>query len=543
MEMNNVPVVFEKLNEFSNGDSRFIPVKIWLMHTGQNHNGSYFSKEVVADATNSLKNTPILGYVEENSDGEEDFSDHRTGLEKKDGKWTVKYKGSAYGIIPESSNPQFEKKVGTDGVEREYVTCQGLIWTKFDDAVDILDRDLEKSQSMEITDYRGYWDKEDGLYHFTSFRFNGACILGKDVSAGMESASIGVEFSKNQGLLEEINHKLEQFQQILESLQSNKNDKGGNDVEEKIKMLEQFSLSQEDAQAKGIDLEAISLEDLEAKLNEFSKADQEDAPEHEEEDAPNDDETPKPSDSFALTAGQLREEIGAELSKFTVATEYGEYPKYWLKDYMPEDGTLVAYDLDTWNIVGIKFSTEGDKVAIDFESAQRYKIQYVAMDINFDSEEKADMLPVEFFDAVVTAKNATIGEMQVNFEQEQTAKTTLETQVGELQTQVTELSEYKTNAEKAQKEEAERQETEAKDAVFSTFSAKLTEEEMSPVKEKASQMSVEDIETQLYAIVGKKSANFTSSKQPKERNTVKIPVDTELDGQPKYTKPWGHLIK
>jgi hypothetical protein len=51
-----IPISFEKLEKFEiqSDDSRFLPVKIWLMHLGENLNGSYFSQEVVEAAIPTL---------------------------------------------------------------------------------------------------------------------------------------------------------------------------------------------------------------------------------------------------------------------------------------------------------------------------------------------------------------------------------------------------------------------------------------------------------------------------------------------------------
>jgi hypothetical protein len=214
--MNNVerkiPVSFQKINNY---DDRFITVKIWLMHLGQNHNGSYFSKEAVQAAIPSLANTPILGYVVER-DGELDFSDHRMVLVKNaKGKYELKYIGQAFGVIPETNNAKFETKVGNDGIEREYLTVEGLIWNKWDVPEEILLRDMEKGQSMELDEkYQGYYDKNDKLFHFTEFKFFGACILGDMVKPAMEGADVEVQFSIANDFDKEIQEQMEQFKTL-----------------------------------------------------------------------------------------------------------------------------------------------------------------------------------------------------------------------------------------------------------------------------------------------------------------------------------------
>lgn len=227
-----IPLLFQKIKTFETEDTRFLKVKIWLMHLGANLNGSHFSKEVVEKALPTLANTPILAYIEDNSDGEKDFSDHRMVLVKENGDFKVRYIGQAIGIIPETNNAQFEMRLCDDGVEREFVTCDGLIWSsKWDDPIDIFNRDIIKSQSMELHDnYEGYWNEEDSLYHFSSFQFYGACALG-DALPAMRSASIEAQFSQDK-VFNHVQEKMEQFKQAFSM------SKGGKEEMEDVKQEE-----------------------------------------------------------------------------------------------------------------------------------------------------------------------------------------------------------------------------------------------------------------------------------------------------------------
>ena len=205
-----IPLIFQKVQDYEANDTRFTKVKIWLMHLHENLNGSYFSKEVVTEAIPTLANTPILAFIEENSDGEIDFSDHRMVLVKKDGEISIKYLGQAIGVIPSDNNAHFETRLCDDGIEREFLVCEGLIWNKWDDPIDIFNRDVIKWQSMELhDDYEGYWG-DDGLFHFTKFKFFGACALGKDVLPAMRNATIEAQFSYND-IFKDIQEKMEQF--------------------------------------------------------------------------------------------------------------------------------------------------------------------------------------------------------------------------------------------------------------------------------------------------------------------------------------------
>lgn len=71
----SIPITFEVNSEISNSDTRFLNCTIDVLHTGTNFNGSVFSKEVVEENIDTIKNTPILGFIQKTSD-EEDFSGH-----------------------------------------------------------------------------------------------------------------------------------------------------------------------------------------------------------------------------------------------------------------------------------------------------------------------------------------------------------------------------------------------------------------------------------------------------------------------------------
>lgn len=501
MEVNmHIPVIFQHLKTFDADDVRFMKVKIWLMHLGENLNGSYFSKESVEKAIPSLANTPILVYIEENKYGEKDFSDHRMELVKEDGTYKIKYMCNAIGVIPESNNAKFEFRICDDGVEREFLTVEGLIWKKWDDPIDIFNRDIIKSQSMEIAeDYTGYWG-EDKLFHFENFSFFGACALGKDVLPAMRSSTIELQFNNND-VFSEIQTKMEQFKLLFSSLSEN-NKQGGNQVEEILKMLESYGLTIEDLQAKGINHEEFSLEELEEKVKaEFVNANSDN---HD-----NNKNDNKPEDKFALTISQLQEEAHRTLSSFgTIIDEYWgfEWPKYSLVDIDTENNKIVAFDYENFYLVGFDYSVEGDKLIVNQDSVRRFKVNYVPMELGEDE-------PSNVFE-VIQSKFSKIKEL---FEDQKTKLTEKETEYQQLQEKFTALeSEYaKVSTEYANKLNAEREAAENK--IFEMFAKELTEEEMAEIKANKDNMQLQEIENALFALVGRKKAKFSFSQQDKSK--------------------------
>ncbi len=512
-----IPILFQKLNAYEAEDTRFLKVKIWLMHTGENLNGSYFDKSVVEAAIPTLANTPILAYIEDNSDNEKDFSDHRMVLVKEDGQYKVKYIGQAIGTIPETNNAKFELRLCDDGVEREFLTVEGIVWQKWDDPIDIFNRDVVKAQSMEIhSDYKGEW-KDDKLFHFTEFKFYGACALGKDVLPAMKNASIEAQFSFD-NMFEEIQKRMEQFKTFnFESSPPSEDDyitsqEGGNTMEKVLELLAKYSLTIDDLKSNEIDHEQFSIEELESKIQEVFKTEEVDT-------------------DFALTYGQLRDELRAELYKEKTVDSWGyHYSRYWFVDF--DDEKVIAEDgEDSYRLVGFKYSKDGDSVKIDFASKNRVTVSYPwsesANDTVFEIASK------ERLDYELKVK-----EKEVESKFAETNKDTdfakFQEQYSALESEVKELREFKQNKLTAERKESE-------DALFAQFSAQLTEEEMKDVKENAAQFTLEEIELKLFALVGKKTAKFTTAKA-KTKDTVKIDLDVN-NVHPKNDKPYSHLIE
>ena len=75
-ERNRLPVSFTINSCVDTEDSRFLAITIDVLHTGLNFNGSIFEKEVVDANADSIMNTPVLGYIALNPDGELDFQGH-----------------------------------------------------------------------------------------------------------------------------------------------------------------------------------------------------------------------------------------------------------------------------------------------------------------------------------------------------------------------------------------------------------------------------------------------------------------------------------
>ena len=227
----SIPVEFENIEETEIADERFIRVKVYLMHTGLNLNKTEFKKSVVEKAIPTLGYIPIVGFIEQDKfTGDKDFEGHEYVIVKDENGFRRKYIGHGYGVIKSfaDNNAHFEMKMCDDGIEREYLCVDGLIWTQFEDSANIFKEDVIKGHSMELYDksVSGYED-ENGIFHFTDFSFRAACILGDDKTPAMVGSTVEVQYSVNDiinHIQKEINNKYDVYTQFVKT-----NGEGGNE--------------------------------------------------------------------------------------------------------------------------------------------------------------------------------------------------------------------------------------------------------------------------------------------------------------------------
>lgn len=528
----SLPITFEKKEKSI--DNRFTYVTIWLAHVGANLNSSYFSKEVLEnELLPSLQNIPILGYITKDNFNEADFNGHEQRIIiDKDGV-KLEYIGQAFGLIPEDNNARFETKVLENGDELEFLVVDGILWNRFENCIDIFERDGTKSQSMELepSSIDGEF-KNDGFFYFTKCSCIGACILGENATPAMQGSIIEKVdmFSIKQSLQEMI----KEYKELLTSNFT----KGGQKMDEKLELLKKYSLTKEQIQEKGItdeQFEQFSIEELEEKLKEFTA---------ESEGGNSKTKSKTEPTNFALTANQLKDELRAELRKIKAIDDWGwEWSRYWYVDH--DDNMVYAEDSeDAYRFVGFMFTVEGDYVIIDFDSKQRVKLVFEP----FEGNEPEDVFTLASKERLETeferSKEKEIEDLKKEFEKEkenaiyETKKEykDVDKKFESLKNKITELEQFK--ADKLQ-EEREQKENE----LFEQFTSQLTDEELQEVKDKKDQFTLEELEKELYVIAGKKAIQFTSKKKDKEdKKTVSFNFEKKGE-EVKTTRNYADIVK
>lgn len=526
------PISFNKKNEYSNSDFRFIDVSIDVMHTGSNRNKTSFTKDVISKAIPSICNTPILGYVVDELDEEDkDFKGHEHELRITDKDVKYVYAGQAYGVIPESCNPRWIVKDDGNGTEREYLRVDGLIWTKFNDPVDIFTRDGTKNHSVELTDMACGPADKNGDVPVGSFKFDGCCILSTTdpkIQPAMTGSCVTANFSV-EDIASQIRERLYEYQALQQNYTAqNENlsdeEKGDttpmNENENKTTGIEEGQVPTENTatltEPAGNEAtppnENITIEPA------ATPAEENTAPTTETEPAPAEPavtENAAPTENksaigteFTLTTVQLMDEIGTKLAEHTHPSSWdSEYmiPDFYFEDLMPE--TVVVRCSKTWQLMGIPYSMNGDNVVLDYENIKRMKVAYEDWD-------EGEVMPGTI--AAFTTLTDKIAELSDSF-----AKA------------ANEVSEIKPKLEAYQLAEAEAAaaaEKAKRDELFSVMDEKLgANAEYAALKENK-EIAYADLETKCYALVGRQSAEFSYVPNKNNKGTVRFGVGGTQNG-------------
>lgn len=488
----SLPISFSVNNEISDKNDRFINVTIDVLHTGLNYNGSIFSKEVVNKNIETIKNTPILGFITEVPYDDKDFKGHEYVITKDENGTKRKYIGEAFGMIPESCNPRWIVKTTDSGMEREFLQVDGILWSKFQDAANIMLNDIEKPQSMELYPYdiEGY-ENEDGDFVFTEFSFDGCCILGSSKEPAMENAKIEVQFS---------------LSDFVRSIQ--------NELNDKYSAFEK--LSNDTTFTKTVDEETNQ-----GGITDMSKTD------------------------FTQTLLAQFEDISAMVRQHETYTDrWGdECPRYYTVD-VQENEVIVVDRTNGYNYFGLSFTMNGDKAEINFESAKRKKVRYEdyeegsSVEGAFDfgkhiSEiEDAAFVKVEEANTKISDAEDKISEYETKVSEVETAKNEIEEKYNQINAEFEEMKPKYEDFVQAEQARIEAELDAQKDAEFAKYESVLTDDvNFAALKEKKAEMSVKDIESECAILYARKNlANANFSKTNDSAMTAGLIDDGAKDG-------------
>ena len=490
----SLPVTFSVQNEISDGDNRFIEVFIDVLHLGRNLNGSVFSKDVVDANIDTIKNTPILGFIQVKPDGEKDFKGHEYTIKRTVNGVEQTYEGSAYGLVPESYDAQWIDKMCDDGVERTFLRVKGLLWTKFSDSTEIVMRDIVKQHSMELypNSIEGHED-DNGDFVFDKFSFDGCCILSDDVQPAMMNSCVEVNFSVKdfvESLQSELNNQFTIFSKLT---QNEKNVQGGvRNMPEDIK-------------------DDKTIEDVKTDFSEDVVDDVDDVV----------DDDAKPASDFANTMMQQFEDISHIVaSQETVKDYWGDdVPRYYAVDVQDDEVIVVDFG-DNYHYYGIPYTMDGDKPVLDFACGTRKKVRY-------ENYENGAMAPAGAFDfgehiaSIEKSAREKVDEAESNYSH-------VKEELDEIKPR---YDEYVAAEEKRQADELNA----AKDAKIAEYEDSLGENaDFVAIKDKRDELSVDEIEKECAVLYVKTmraaKTNFSRSNGSPAVSIIEDGDDDTPDG-------------
>lgn len=480
------PVMFEKVEDIESVDGRFTKVRIWLMHLGENFNGSIFEKDVVDSAISTLEYIPIVAFIEDNKIGEKDCSNHRYIITKDEKGVRRKYMGNAYGVImsSEDNNAHYEERLCDDGETRTFLVVDGLIWNMFEDSSEIVNRDLVKNQSMELWDdgasIEGYED-ENGLFHFTKFSFRAACILGDDYEPAMINSTVEVQFTMSdfvKNIQSELNDKFIAFTKMV----NEKTNQGG--------------------------IETMSNTD------------------------------------FTQTLLAQFEDISAMVRQHeTFVDRWGyECSRYYAVD-IQENEVIVVDAKNSYNYFGLSFTMNGDKAEIDFDNAKRKKLRYEDYDDGSSIEgafdfgkhieeiENAAFAKVEEANIKASDAESKASEYEAKVSEFETAKNEIEEKFNQISAEFEEMKPKYEDYVRAEQARIESELDARKEAEFTKYETVLADDaNFAALKEKKADMSVKEIESELALMYARKALATNFGKSDSGIMTAGLVDEGEKDG-------------
>lgn len=541
MKVNSVKTLtFESsISEIEKINPLFTRCKIKVAYVGLNRNNSFITEEAFEKAKNTIFNCPIVGEWNETVN---DFRGHGGKIEVKDGDIKYIQTTQPYGVIDSNSELTWETMID-DGEEKKYLCATGFLWTgRYPELESIIKS--SKSHSMEIEIVDGKFDtiNNEKVFKINEFVFSGFCILGDDVEPCFEQSEI-TTFSLNKEKFKlEFKQMMTELKFSLSSLDTKefKNKKeGGQEMTDDNKEVkteeeqtaEESSLKNTEVSVDKKSCTADGSQEENAENDEQKQeTEQPEAFESTEETSVSDDVKYVSAD-YALSIEQLKQEVSSLVEHETFEHPWGfDVPKYCYVDYRMDNNVVIVQCNKTWSFYGFPVQIQGDKVVVDMTVEQRYKIDWIPMELPAKDEiqeevnEKIvsnDMMNYmkKNYESQINYLKSTLDKIKVNelkIEEDYTQ------QIEQLNNQIFELKCAEVNKEK--------------EAIFNSFSLELTEEEIKSIKEKSVEMSVDEIETALFALVGKKKAQFNMSKQ-----NNKIPF--LIDEKPKSNKEYASLIE
>lgn len=387
----SIPSKFELSNEIVLNNPNFQLVKVRIMSSGENYNGSSFTINSLNNAKNSVAYSPVLANIVKNDNDEWDYGGHDINTEIK-----MDYNGNV--VIEEE---YVERPVGVflnnsteikydEELDVNYIQAYAVLWDTYSKAIDILKRDGVKDVSVEIEVTQGEL-RDDGYYEIQEYNILGTTLLGQNVLPAIEGSKVEMCFSLN----DDYQDKLKQVDILLQNFAC----KGGEDMENKEfeQGIENTEIEEQQEFAEEEEKEEV-CEDC-GKPKDECECDKEEDNEEEFQQEPQDDEEPK-----LYTQKDLDEAVANAKAEFSQAMEELETLRQFKLEYDKAievqklndemDNLIAQFNCDEEFVSDLREKVIANEISMEKFELELYRNSKPVEKKEFSKKENSTKLPV-----------------------------------------------------------------------------------------------------------------------------------------------------
>lgn len=260
-------IVYSVDESFDN--ESFLKLRLRVCHDGISPNKTHFTKEVMEDAKETIKNKPILAHVKYDDDGKPTLGSHDYHVEEdrlNEGEYKIIYDEQPIGVIPEDCNFTIEEYDG-----KNYVFVDAYIWRNYSNyAEQLLEDSINTKLSMEISipDDKISFNAKEKYWDISEFKFRGVTMLNDNLGTGMEKALGTTEnFSQeeNQDIKSKMIILMDALNECLLNYNTENLKEGGKRLTKFEELLQKYNITKEDIT---FEIDGLTDDELEAKFTE-----------------------------------------------------------------------------------------------------------------------------------------------------------------------------------------------------------------------------------------------------------------------------------
>ena len=195
-------------------------IKVCYVGDEPNRNRSIITKEVAKQMANSLPGCPIVGFFNEEKG---DFEEHNRIIDISNGKFEIKDTTRPYGFVDLGAKVWFQKFLDDGMNEREYMMTEGWLWTgQYPECQRILKNGNNQSMELDENTINAHWSEsnngEPQFFIINEAIISKLCTLGENNEPCFEGASIGapvIQFAFADGFKEQVFSMMNELKDYL----------------------------------------------------------------------------------------------------------------------------------------------------------------------------------------------------------------------------------------------------------------------------------------------------------------------------------------